>query len=160
MLVQSGLSHNTKATVLVYRFPGLRFQRSTEIVGGNETVLWKDKLVSIGYRLGIYDLDLREIALVDMPPRDPSSRNICGGGPLRIFGDKAVVGANCGQLVVDLPSARIDRIIRMDSFFQSFDIAERKRPGAGRISQQLLRGGPEWHYVTSGGQRPLGRFNI
>ena len=125
ILVQSGLSHNTKATALVYRLPGLRFQRSTEIVGGNETVLWKDKLVSIGYRLGIYDLELREIAIVDMPPRDPSSRNVCGGGPLRIFGDKAVVGANCGQLVVvDLPSARIDRIIRMDSLFQSFDIAD------------------------------------
>lgn len=125
LLLQSGMSHNAKATMLVYRLPGLKFERSIDIVGGNDTALWGDKIVSIGYRLGIYDMDLREIAVLDMPKPDPNLRSNCGGGPLRIAGDKAVVGANCGQLaVVDLPSARIDRIIPTASFFQSFAITE------------------------------------
>lgn len=125
LLAQSGMSHNSTATILVYRLPGLKLERSTEIIGGNDTALWGDKIVSIGYRLGIYDLDLREIAVVDMPKPDPNLRSNCGSGPLRISGDKAVVGANCAQLaVVDLPSARIERIIPTASFFQSFAIAE------------------------------------
>ena len=125
LLAQGGISYNSKVTMLVYRLPGLKFERSTEITGGNDTALWGDKIVSIGYRLGIYDLDLREIAVVDMPKPDPNLRSNCGGGPLRISGDKAVVGANCAQLaVVDLPGARIERIIPMASFFQSFAIAE------------------------------------
>lgn len=124
-LAQSGMSHNSKATILLYRLPALKLERSTEITGGNDTALWGDKIVSIGYRLGIYDLDLREIAVVDMPKPDPNLRSNCGGGPLRISGDKAVVGANCAQLaVVDLLSARIERIITTASFFQSFAIAE------------------------------------
>jgi hypothetical protein len=124
-LLQSGMSHNSKATILVYRLPALKLERSSEITGGNDTALWGDKIVSIGYRLGIYDLDLREIAVVEMPKPDPNLRSNCGGGPLRITGDKAVVGANCEQLaVVDLPSARIERIIPTASFFQSFAIAE------------------------------------
>lgn len=125
LLAQSGWSHNSKATILVYRLPDLKLERSTEITGGNDTALWSDKIVSIGYRLGIYDLDLREIAIVDMPKPNPDLHSNCGGGPLRISGDKAVVGANCAQLaVVDLPSTRIERIIPMASFFQSFAIAE------------------------------------
>lgn len=125
LLLQSGMSHSSTATVLVYRLPGLKLERSTSITGGNDTALWGDRIVSIGYRLGIYDLELREIAVVDMPKPDPNLRSNCGGGPLRIAGDKAVVGANCAQLaVVDLPSARIERIIPTASFFQSFAIAE------------------------------------
>jgi hypothetical protein len=125
LLAQSGLAHNSKATVLVYRLPTLKLERSTEITGGNDTALWGDKIVSIGYRLGIYDLDLREIAVVEMPKSDPKLHSNCGGGPLRISGDKAVVGANCAQLaVVDLPTARIERIIPTASFFQSFAIAD------------------------------------
>jgi hypothetical protein len=125
LLAQSGWSHNSNATILVYRLPGLKLERSTEITGGNDTALWGDKIVSIGYRLGIYDLDLRKIAVVDMPKANPNLRSNCGGGPLRISGDKAVVGANCAQLaVVDLPSARIERILPTASFFQSFAIAE------------------------------------
>jgi hypothetical protein len=118
-------SGSQKSTVLVYRLPGLKLEHSTEIIGGNDTSLWNDKIVSIGFQLGIYDLQLRQMALVDMPARDPDSRFVCGGGPLRISGDKAVVGANCGQLVVvDLPSARIERGIRTESLYQSFDIAD------------------------------------
>jgi uncharacterized protein len=125
LLLQSGMWHNSNATILVYRLPGLKLERSTEIIGGNDTALWGEKIVSIGYRLGIYDLDLREIAVVEMPKPDPNLRSNCGGGPLRISGDKAVVGANCAQLaVVDLPSARIERIIPTASLFQSFATAE------------------------------------
>lgn len=125
LVVQSAMLPSGKATVLVYRLPGLRLERIAEITGGNDTALWGDKIVSIGYRLGIYDLDLREIALVEMPKADPGSRANCDGGPLRISSDKAVVGANCAKLVVvDLPSARIERIIPTASFFQSFAIAE------------------------------------
>lgn len=125
LLLQSGMSHNNAATVLVYRLPALQLERTAQITGGNDTALWGDKIVSIGYRLGIYDLDLRQIAVVDLPVPDPSLRVNCGGGPLRISGDKAVVGANCGRLaVVDLPAAQVERIIPTDSLFQSFAIAQ------------------------------------
>lgn len=59
----------------MYRLPALKLERSTEITGGNDTALWGDKIVSIGYRLGIYDLDLREVAVVDMPKPDPNLRS-------------------------------------------------------------------------------------
>lgn len=125
ILLQDGMSHSSTANALVYRLPGLKLERSTSITGGNDTALWGDKIVSIGNRLGIYDLELREIAVVDMPKPDPALRRNCGGGPLRIAGDKAVVGANCAQLaIVDLPSARIERLIPMASLHQSFAIAE------------------------------------
>ncbi len=126
IVVQSGGSHmqNARATALIYSLPALKLEKTVEITGGNETVLWGDKILSIGFSLGIYDLNLRTIALVDMPAPDPGGRGGCGGGPLRIIGDKAVVGANCGQLVVvDLPAARVERIIRADSAVQSFDVA-------------------------------------
>jgi hypothetical protein len=124
LLQKMGSSAHT-ATVLVYTLPGLKFERSVEITGGKDTALWGDKIVSIGYKLGIYDLDLREIAVVEMPEPDPNLRMNCGGGPLRIAGDRAVVGANCEKLaVVDLPNARIERIIPTASLFQSFAIAE------------------------------------
>jgi hypothetical protein len=125
IVAQGGGAYNTMISMSVYSLPALTLQKSGEIAGGNETILWKDRIVSIGERLGIYDLELRKIALVDMPPRDPGTRGTCIAGPLRIAGDKAVVGANCGQLaVVDLPSARVERVIRADSAAQSFDIAD------------------------------------
>lgn len=124
-VVQGGIIQNSQVTVLVYRLPGLKLERKTEITGGNDTALWGDKIVSIGNRLGIYDLDLREVAVVDMPKPDPDHSSNCSHGPLYISGDKAVVSANCAQLaVIDLPSARIERIIPVASFFQSFVIAE------------------------------------
>jgi hypothetical protein len=128
IVVQSGGSHmqNSKASALIYSLPALKLEKTAEITGGNETALWENKIVSIGLSLGIYDLNLRKVAQMDMPPRDAESRNqTCGGGPLRIAGDTAVIGANCGQLVVvNLPSARIERIIRTDFTVQSFDLAD------------------------------------
>jgi uncharacterized protein len=124
LLAQRGMSSD-KVTMLVYRLPALKLERSTEITGGNETALWGDKIVSVGDRLGIYDMDLREMAVVDLPKPDPSLEANCGNGPLRISGDKAVVRANCARLaVVDLSTARVERILPMVSFGQSFAVAE------------------------------------
>jgi hypothetical protein len=125
IIAQGGGAYNTSISMAVYSLPALTLQKSGEIAGGNETILWKNRIVSIGERLGIYDLDLRKTALVDMPPRDADTRGTCIAGPLRISGEKAIVGANCGQLVVvDLPSARVERVIRAGFAAQSFDIAD------------------------------------
>jgi hypothetical protein len=125
ILVQGGIARSTTATALVYRLPELTLEHSAEIIGGNETALWGDRIVSVGYQLGIYDLSLREIAVVDIPRPDANINANCGGGPLVVAGDKAVVGANCARLaVVDLPGARIERFIPMASLFQSFAVSE------------------------------------
>lgn len=121
--VQGGGAYNIKVTAQVYGLPALKPQKSAEIFGGNDTAVWGNKIVSIGSRLGIYGLDLREIAVLDPPPRDPGLGGTCIAGPLRIAGDKAIVGANCELAVVDLPSARIERVIRPGSAIQSFDIS-------------------------------------
>jgi hypothetical protein len=125
ILAQSGMWSNGKATMLVYSLPGLKLERSAEITGGDDTTLWGDKIVSVGHQLGLYDLDLRKIAAIDLPKSDPNLHSNCSGGPLLISGNRAVVGANCAQLaVVDLPSVRIERIIPVASYSQSFAIAE------------------------------------
>lgn len=124
-LVQGSSVHNVKATALVYRIPELKLERQSEIIGGNDTALWGDKIVSIGRQLGIYDSKLRELALVDIPKSDEKHKSGCANTPLRIAGDKAVIGADCGRLaVVDLPTGRIERIIPGDSLYQSFGIEE------------------------------------
>lgn len=125
VLVQSSAIHNLKATALVYRIPDLKLERQSEIIGGNDTALWGDKIVSIGRQLGIYDFELREHALIDIPKADEKHKSQCANTPLRIAGDKAVIGASCGRLaVVDLHVGRIERIIPVDSLYQSFAIAE------------------------------------
>lgn len=125
IVLQGGGAYNIKVTAQAYALPSLKPQKSAEIIGGNETAVWGNKIVSIGTRLGIYGSDLREIAVVDMPPRDADTRGTCIAAPLRISGDKAVIAANCGQLiVVDLPSARVERVIRAGASSQFFDIAD------------------------------------
>ncbi len=170
IIAQGGGAYNTKISMSIYSLPALELQKSAEIVGGNETVLWGDKIVSIGDRLGIYDLNLRKIALVDMPARDPEIRGTCIAGPLRIAGNRAVVGANCGQLVVvDLTSTRVERVIHAGSAAQSFDIADgiifTATPDASepemraielKTGLELARIPLETDFVAIGGQHLLG----
>ncbi len=114
-----------KATILVYSLPGLKLQRSTDITGGSKIASWGEKIVSLGYQLSIHDRDFNEIAVMNIPKGDPSLGANCEPGPLLVSGDKAVIGANCRQLaVVDLPTARIERLIPTESNFQSFAIIE------------------------------------
>lgn len=158
LIAQGGVSHNGKLTMLVYSLPDLKFERSTEITGGygHNIAVWGDKIVSVDHQLGIYDLDLREIAVVDLPKSAPDLRVSCGSGPLRISGNKAVIGASCSNLViVDLPSARIERIIPDAAPTQSLSIAD------GLIFA-LERGGqtPLVRVIELSSGRELSRFRI
>lgn len=114
-----------KAAILVYSLPGLKLERNVEIAGGPHFALWGEKIVSLGYKLRIHDLDFKEIAVMDMPEGVPNLGARCDPGPLRISGDKAVIGTNCLRLaIVDLPSARVEHILPTASNFQSFAISE------------------------------------
>jgi hypothetical protein len=125
IVLQSNGASSSTASALVFRLPSLKIEQTTTITGGQSTALWNGKIVSLGSKLGIHDLDLHQIAQVDLPPRNPKYQNSCSSGPLRIYRDKAVFGANCGQLaVVDLPTARLERVISAESNIQSFDVAD------------------------------------
>ncbi|HEX5055405.1 MAG TPA: hypothetical protein VFX02_02800 [Gammaproteobacteria bacterium] len=116
--------YTAETTAQVYSLPSLQLEKSVAIAGGSDTALWENKIVSVGLHLGIYSFDLDRIATVDMPLRDPG-RQACNGGSLRITGDKAVVATDCGRLlVVDLPSARIERMIQAGTVLPSFDVSE------------------------------------
>lgn len=125
IVAQAGAPNNPTISMLVYGLPGLELEKSAEIAGGNDLALWGNKIVSVSFSLGIYQPDLRKIAVVDMPSREAGGRGACSGGELRIAGDKAVVATDCDRLVVlDLPAARIERVIPVSPAAGGFDVAE------------------------------------
>lgn len=125
IIAQSGAPNNPTVSMLVYKLPGLEPEKSAEIAGGNDLALWGNKIVSVSFSLGIYEPDLRKIAVVDMPSREAGGRGTCSGGELRVAGDKAVVATDCDRLIVlDLPGARIERVIPVSAAAGGFDVAE------------------------------------
>lgn len=125
IIAQGGAPNSPATSMLVYGLPSLKLERSAEITGGNDIALWGNNIVAVSFSLGIHGPDLRKIAAVDMPPREAGGRDACSGGALRIAGDKAVVATDCGRLVVvDLPAARIERIIPVLPSVRAFDVAE------------------------------------
>lgn len=125
LVAQGGAPNNPTISVQTYKLPGLEPEKSAAIVGGNDLALWGNKIVSVSFSLGVYGPDLRQIAVVDMPAREAGGRGACSGGQLRISGDKAVVATDCDRLVVlDLPAARIERVIPVSPGAGGFDVAE------------------------------------
>jgi uncharacterized protein YecT (DUF1311 family) len=103
----------TKTPALVLALPTLKLVKSVEIVGGNDTQSWDGKILSLGHDLAAYDNELNEIFKISLPARKRGDRVSCAATwPLRVYKDKAVIVANCGEILVyDLPSRRLERTI-------------------------------------------------
>jgi hypothetical protein len=132
-------------------------------VGGYEMQLWNDKIVILGDQLAVYDLDLNKLAVADLPPGDSRYRSTCMRHSLRVYGELAVLGSNCGQIAVyELPAARLVRVIQGFATFHSFDAidgllfvaGQDDRPEAVRVYElstghELARLNVEAHFLAA-----------
>lgn len=110
---------------LFFRLPDLKLERTKKIAGGRETQLWKSMIVTLGRKLAIYDSQLAQIAVSDLPPRDPAARQSCEASNLRIYNDLAVIGVNCDQIAIyQLPNGKLLNVISAIPRFPSFDVLD------------------------------------
>ena len=115
----------TKAPALVFELPTLKIVKSLEIAGGNDTQPWDGKLLSLGYDLVAYDDDLNESFKISLPSRKTGDGEGCPAWPLRVYGNKAVIVANCGEILVyDLPTRRLERTIPAYAHFYAVAILD------------------------------------
>lgn len=121
-----GSGYATKASALVFELPTLKIVKSVEIVGGNDTQSWEGKILSLGYDLAAYDDDLNEVFKISLPPRKREDRVSCAATwPLRVYKDKAVIVANCGEILIyDLPTRRLERTIPSYAHFYAVAILD------------------------------------
>ena len=79
----------------------------------------------MGSSLGVYNAKWELLGTLALPPRTTNRGYLCDAGPLVISGDKAVVGFDCGDmLVIDLPSLKIERRIGGYSMFLSLAVID------------------------------------
>lgn len=121
----TGRERTSASPALIYRLPTLRAERTTTLAGGHEAQLWNDKIVLLGQQLALYDLDLNRIAVADFPVGDARHRSVCAAHSLRVHGDLAIAGTNCGQVAVyELPTLRLVRVIPGFSRSHTFDVID------------------------------------
>ena len=120
----SGYAANAQALVL--ELPSLKVIQSTEIVGGNDVQLWQEKILSLGHDLAAYDEEFNELFRIVLPIRKRGERVSCAATwPLRVYADKAVVVANCGEILIyDLTTRQLERTIPSYSHFYAVAILD------------------------------------
>lgn len=103
----------SKAAAVILELPGLKVIRSVEIVGGNDAQSWDGKILTLGTDLAAYDDNFDELFRIVLPRRKIGEGGSCAAtGPLRVYGSKAVIVANCGELLIyDLPTRKLERTI-------------------------------------------------
>lgn len=108
-----GNGYASKAPAVVLELPSLKVLRSVEIIGGNDVQAWDGKILSLGTDLAAYDDNFNEQFRITLPRRKTGEGGSCTAtGPLRIYGNKAVIVANCGELLIyDLPTRQLERTI-------------------------------------------------
>ena len=116
----------TKAQALIFELPSLKVIKSLEITGGNDVQSWQGKILSLGYELATYDDDFNELFKISLPTRKRGEGVSCAAtGPLRIHGDKAVIVANCGEILIyDLPTRQLERTIPSYAHFYAVAIID------------------------------------
>lgn len=113
-----GNGYASKAPAVVLELPSLKIVRSVDIIGGNDAQPWDGKILSLGTDLAAYDDDFNELFRISLPRRKTGEGGSCTAtGPLRVYGNKAVIVANCGELLVyDLPTRRLEHTIPAHAF--------------------------------------------
>ncbi|HTY26122.1 MAG TPA: lysozyme inhibitor LprI family protein, partial [Desulfomonilaceae bacterium] len=105
--------HSFESHALVLDLPSLKIIKSLKIAGVYDVQSWQGKILAVGYNLTAYDDDFNEIFKISLPK--PKARGVygCGErGPFRVYGDKAAIVANCGEILIyDLPTRGLERTI-------------------------------------------------
>jgi hypothetical protein len=122
----SGGGYAHVALALIFELPSLKIIKSVEIIGGNDTKWWDGKILSLGYELAAYDTNLNPLFKISLPQRKTGeSANCAATIPLRVFGDKAVIVANCGDILVyNLASRQLERTIPGYAHFYAVTIMD------------------------------------
>ncbi|MEQ1590596.1 MAG: lysozyme inhibitor LprI family protein [Gallionella sp.] len=119
--------YQSTAHALIFELPNLKVLKTIDIVGANDVQFWQGKILSLGYNLAAYDLELNTQFEISLPTRERGINNAsCAATwPLRVYGDKAVIVANCGEILVyDLPSRKLERTIPRYSHFYAVTILD------------------------------------
>ncbi|MFW5908668.1 MAG: hypothetical protein ACOCR8_03415 [Desulfosalsimonas sp.] len=112
MVVVSGSGKNKNEAVF-FSLPDLGTVESKKIDDFNEIRSWEDRYVAAGKHITVYDRDFNVIARSENLHKTGLERGaFCETGPLRICGDKAVVAAGCGDILIySLPALILENVI-------------------------------------------------
>lgn len=131
LVAMQGASNNggylSTAHALIFELPSLKIIKSIDIAGGNDVQFWQGKILSLGRDLVAYDLALNEQFTIPLPARQASRNGVsCAATwPLRIYDDKAVIVANCGEILVyDLISHRLENTIASYAHFYAVAVLD------------------------------------
>jgi uncharacterized protein len=115
--------HSFEAHALVFDLPSLKIIKSLVIPGVYDVRAWQGRILAVGYDLTAYDDDFNEMFKIALPKPKARGAYGCGErGPLRVYGDKAAILANCGEILIyDLPTRRLERTI--PSYAHSYAMA-------------------------------------
>ncbi len=108
---------------LIFELPSLKVLKSTNILGSGEVHWWQGAILSLGYNVTAYDGEFNELFKITFPARITGEPYSCGTtGPMRVYQDKAVIVANCGELwIYDLPTRQLERTI--PAYAHSYSVA-------------------------------------
>jgi uncharacterized protein len=118
--------YQSTAHALIFELPSLKILKSVDIVGGNDVQFWQGKILSLGYNLAAYDLELKEQFKIDLPKRKIGNVVSCEATwPLRVYENKAVIVANCGEILIyDLSTRQLEHTIPPYSHFYAVAILD------------------------------------
>lgn len=120
------VGYTAKAEALIFELPSLKVLKSVEIIGGNDVQPWQGKILSLGYDLAAYDNEFNELFKISLPARKQGNGVSCAATwPLGVYKDKAVVIANCGDILVfDLSTHQLVQTIPSYSHFYAVAILD------------------------------------
>lgn len=119
------LAYQAGGDGLVLDLASMKVKTAVAIPGGRLAAAWGENIVVLGDGLSVYDRNWKLVATAKLPERTPDRRYTCEAHPLEVAGNKAVVGFDCGDLLVfDLPSLTIERRIPGYSTFISTAVVD------------------------------------
>jgi uncharacterized protein len=122
-----GGGYAIEAEALIFELPGLKVIRSVKITAGSDVQSWQGKIVVLSQKREVvaYDDDFNEVFKIALPAQKNVEGYICHPHTLRIYGDKAVVVHNCGEILIyDLPTGRLEHTIPPYAQFYALAIVD------------------------------------